>query len=149
MTVIPTGPTYAQGDNGHLTMGVGELHMLAAHTLTEKAETLIGALEAIGVALKDLEISWAGEAKDEAQRLLDQWSTVSESIFGSKQHPQNGVLSRLIGGLESAAYTYNHTETIVQTSWNKLYSELNTIVSGGQPSGGGGDGQQSPPISEV
>jgi hypothetical protein len=148
--ITPTGQTYTSGGQGHLTMSIGELHTLAKHTLMNQIDDLVSALDTIAKTLEDLEISWAGDEKDEAVRLLDRFSDVSASIFGTKKDPEKGVLARIAGGLQNAAYSYNQTETVVQDSWDKLRADLYTILQGSAPSAdGGGGGDQTPPISEV
>jgi uncharacterized protein YukE len=148
---VPAGETYMGDGQGHLNMGIGELHMLAKHTVMDKVDELVNALDTIAKTLENLEISWAGEAKNEAQQLLDRWTEVSNAIFGTKKNPEKGVLARLAGGVQNAAFAYNQSETIVQGSWKKLHGDLNTILAGGTPQsdGNGGSGDLQPPISEV
>jgi uncharacterized protein YukE len=136
---------------GHLNMSVGELHMLAKHTVMDKVDELVNALDTIAKTLENLEISWAGDAKNEAQALLDRWTQVSDAIFGTKKNPEKGVLARLAGGVQNAAFSYNQTETIVEGSWQKLHGDLNTILAGGTPGSdsSSGSGNLQPPISEV
>jgi hypothetical protein len=147
---IPTGQTYTNGDQGQLTMGIGELHTLAKHTLMTQVDDLVSALDTIAKTLENLEISWAGDEKNEAVKLLDRFSDVSASVFGTKKDPEKGVLARIAGGLQNAAYSYNQTETVVKDSWDKLLGDLKTILQGDTPStDGSGSGDQTPPISEV
>ncbi|WP_127502258.1 WXG100 family type VII secretion target [Actinoplanes solisilvae] len=146
----PTGQTYVGHGQGHLTMSIGELHRLAKHGVMDKVDELVQALDTIAKTLECLEISWAGDAKNEAQQLLDRWSEVSSGIFGTKENPEKGVLARIAGGVQNAAFSYNQSEAIVQTSWNQLAGEFKTILAGGTPaSGGDASGNLTPPISEV
>ena len=146
----PPGSAYVDG-NGHMLMAIGEVHQLAKHTIVQKIDDLTNALEIIAKTLEGLELGWAGEAKNEAQRLLDRWSDVSGAIFGTKKDPDKGVVARLAGGLVNATFSYNQTENLVESSWAKLRDDLTMILAGSQHSGGDGSGgdAQTPPISEV
>lgn len=145
----PTGETYIGAGHGHLAMSIGELHTLAKQTIMGRVDDLVDALDTIAKSLEHLEISWFGDAKNEAQQLLDRWTAVSESLFGTKKEPEKGVLARLAGGVQNASFAYNQSETVVQEAWAKLRNDLATILAGGTPAAGSGDGQDSPPISEV
>lgn len=126
--------------------------MLATQTVEDKVKDLVKALDTIAKTLENLKLSWAGDAKDEAQKLLDRWTEVSSAIFGTEKHPEKGVLSRIAGGVENAAYAYNQTETTVQASWQKLHGDLQTILAGGTPdndAGGRDDSGLQPPIYEL
>ncbi|MEU8821712.1 hypothetical protein [Actinoplanes sp. NPDC048796] len=144
----PVGETYMGDGQGHVAMSIGELHMLAKHTVMDKVDEMLDALDAIGKALEGLQISWAGEAKNEAQQLIDRWTQVSTALFGTKENPEIGVLSRIAGGVRTAAFTYNKTETTVQESWQKLRGDLQTILDGGTPTGEGSS-KNTAPISQV
>jgi uncharacterized protein YukE len=148
---VPSPETYVDSGQGHLTMAVSELHMLATQTLMGKVDDLVDALDTIAKTLENLKLSWAGDAKNEAQALLDRWTQVSNAIFGTKKHPDKGVLARIAGGVENAAFAYNQTETVVQASWRKLHLDLETILAGNTPGGDGsqGDGDLQPPIYEL
>ncbi|MEU6206547.1 hypothetical protein ABZ814_23530 [Micromonospora musae] len=151
----PTGETYIGGGGGHLVMGIGELHVLATHTIVAKVDDLVHALDTVGKTLESLKLSWAGDAKKEAEALLARWTEVSDAIFGTKKHPEKGVLMRIAGGVENAAYAYNQSESAVQGSWRKLHDDLQTILAGGTPAaadgtdGSRGDGDLQPPIYEL
>ncbi|MEV4346915.1 hypothetical protein AB0J83_20860 [Actinoplanes sp. NPDC049596] len=145
---LPDGGTYVQGSKGHLDMSIGELHMLSTHTLTAMTEELVGALSKINDALNDLQISWAGEAKAEADKLLDRYDVVSTAIFGTAKEPEKGVLNRLVAGLGHAASSYNSHEKVIEAGWTDLRDKFRVLLGGGTLDGGGGGGD-SPPITEV
>lgn len=147
---VPDGHTYIDSGVGRVSMRVGELHMLAAHTIKDKMDALGDALDKIVKAMESLQISWSGDAEQEAQQLLDHWAQVSKSIFGTTDDPERGVLNRIVESVRTAAYTYNQSEVVVQQSWTKLHDELMTILAGGTPSSDGGpSGDLTPPIVEV
>jgi hypothetical protein len=144
---VPSGETYVGPVN--VDMQIGDLHTLAKKTIGDQINELVDALDVIGKTLDGLEVSWAGDAKNKAQQLLDRWTRVSDSIFGTKTKPEKGVLARLAGGVQNASFAYNQTETVVRESWAKLRVDLETILAGGSPPSGSDDGQDAPPISEV
>lgn len=149
---IPTGESYISGDDGgHLMMHISELNTLAGTTVPDKAQDLADAINAIADALNGLELSWAGDAKDEAKKLIDRWQTASDQVFGTSDGKKRGVLNALAGGLEVAASVYNQSEMSIAGSWDELQLTLTGVLQGvpSDSTDSGGSSDQSPPISEV
>lgn len=146
----PDGKVYTTDGSGLLHMQVGELHMLAKHTMTQAVEELGDAMDAIATAMDSLELNWAGEAKNEAVRLIERWQMSAESLFGTKKEPTKGVLIRAVNGVQNAAFAYNESEALVTKSWEDFRQVLETLLAGREPSAGdGGQDPEPKPITEV
>jgi hypothetical protein len=133
----PTGDVYAQNDGGSLTMSIAEMRTLGKVTVPAQIRQLTGSLDRILTALDALELSWVGEAKEEAQRFSDRWTVCATNLFGTPQHPAEGVLTRVANGILLAAANYDRSEQLVADAWHEYYNLLQSLRNGETPQGGG------------
>jgi hypothetical protein len=87
--------------------------------------------------LQDLHLGWAGKTSEEAKAFGDQWDRVAEEPFGTKEHPENGVLNAIAGGVLTVASLFAQTEHQLADFFDKFAQAL-------LADGGGGD---TPPQS--
>ncbi|MCO6004187.1 WXG100 family type VII secretion target [Actinoallomurus purpureus] len=91
--------------------------------------------------LRDLRLGWAGRTSDEAKDFGDRWNAVAEELFGTKEHPEKGVLNDIAAGVLIVAGLFSTTEHALADYFGKFYQAL----SGG--SGGDGGGSDGVPQS--
>ncbi|MFI0895578.1 WXG100 family type VII secretion target [Streptomyces sp. NPDC020983] len=79
---------------------------------------------AITDRLNELRLSWTGESQERADKFNQDWSAMVTELFGTKDHPENGLLNRFCSGLERAAVTYSRGERAVSNSFAKFEALL-------------------------
>jgi len=144
----PTGADYARDGGGSLTMNIADLRTLGEVTVPGYIRELADALDQIMNELNALDGAWAGLAKDEAQRFNDRWTMCAANLFGTKQHPAEGVLMRVANGILMAAANYERSEQLVADAWLEYNNMLRSLLNGDAPQGGGGENHQ-PVIDQV
>jgi hypothetical protein len=78
----------------------------AAKELTSLISDVSNQLEAIYNTFNDLQLSWVGSAAGEAQKFSNLLNDSTNSLFGTKKNPSEGVFNRLVDGLQGAAQNY-------------------------------------------
>ncbi|RKR89414.1 hypothetical protein BDK92_3760 [Micromonospora pisi] len=148
---VPTGPTYSSpSPEAELHMDMVNLWTIGKTTIPGQVDELADALDKISNALESIELNWAGDSQKQAQEINERWQNCARALFGTKEHPEVGVLNRIAGGLQGAALNYHSVEEHTIEMWQKYIDLLNQMLAGQSPGdSGGGGGQQSPPISEV
>jgi hypothetical protein len=82
--------------------------------------------------LSDLHLGWAGKTSEEAKAFGHKWEAVAEELFGTKDHPENGVLNAIAAGVLTVADVFSKTEH----TWADYFNGFATALMGG-----GGDGK--------
>lgn len=147
---VPTAVTYSTASpEADLAMDMQWMWMIGKSQITDYVNDLVDALDKISTALQSIELNWVGDSQKEAADINQRWQDCAASLFGTKKHPEVGVLNRLGAGIQGAAINYDETEKQIVLMWQQYVDLLNQLLAGQQPSTSGGDGQQSPPIVEV
>jgi hypothetical protein len=74
--------------------------------------------------LQDLHLGWAGKTSEEAKAFGDQWNAVAAELFGSDDHPENGVLNAIAGGVLTVADLFSKTEHALVDFFDKFAQAL-------------------------
>ncbi|MFF5076581.1 WXG100 family type VII secretion target [Actinoplanes sp. NPDC000266] len=145
-----TGDTYTD-PSADILMHLVDLWTVGKTTIPGHVDELADALSAIIDALDAVELNWAGDSQKAAQDVNTRWKAAVTSLFGTKKNPGQGVVSRIAGGIQGAALNLSTTESSVVDLWQSYISKLEDMLAGRPPGDtpGGGDGEQSVPISEV
>jgi hypothetical protein len=147
---VPTGPTFSSASpEADLRMDLTAIWTIGKTRIPEYVEELADALDKITKALDSVQLNWAGESQKEAQDINDRWQACAKALFGTKQHPEIGVLNRIAGGLQGVALNMSATESLLVDMWQKYINVMNQLLAGQDPGGSGGGGAASAPISEV
>jgi uncharacterized protein YukE len=97
-------------------------------------QTVADSLTNIANTLGDLQLGWAGKTAEEAKAFGDQWNAVAEELFGTDDHPENGVLNAIAGGVLTVADLFSKTEHAIADYFDKFAQAL---MSPGDGSGSG------------
>jgi hypothetical protein len=81
-----------------------------ADALLNLGKDVAESLENIEKTLSGLHLGWAGQTADEAKDFGDRWETVMKELFGSKDHPETGVLNAIVDGLLTARGNFANAE---------------------------------------
>jgi hypothetical protein len=100
----------------------------AAKELTSLISDVSSQLETIYNTFNDLQLSWVGSAAGEAQKFSNLLNDSTNSLFGTKKNPSEGVFNRLVDGLQGAAQNYQGVELWATTS----FYVFTVALSGGQ-----------------
>jgi uncharacterized protein YukE len=79
--------------------------------------------------LSNLQLSWTGPSASAANTFTQDWNSAAQTLFGTQQDPNTGVLNRLVAGLAAAAVNYSEVEQLTQSNFNKLVSLLGGSAS--------------------
>src|SRR5882757_1138775 len=85
-----------------------------------------------------LELGWAGDTADEAQAFVNKWNSKMDELFGTADHPEDGVLVVMAGGLDAAAIGYSQTDAQVE----QMFKEFATVL--GSPGSNAGTPTSTP-----
>jgi uncharacterized protein YukE len=88
-------------------------------------------LSDILTTMKNLQLSWFGDASSQAQDLVDQLNHACDRLFGTQAAPKGGVFPRILAGLAAAEGNYAGAEDVVKQM-------LSGFTSGSDASGGSG-----------
>ncbi|WP_372346729.1 WXG100 family type VII secretion target [Streptomyces sp. KL116D] len=91
------------------------------------ADQMVDHIEAVADAAFHLELSWAGDTAQEAKRFMDRWNGVMRELFGSKKHPEDGVLNVMAGTVHVVAAAFSQTEA----SLEKVFRDFADNLPGG------------------
>ncbi|CAG6394667.1 hypothetical protein NMG29_40140 [Streptomyces cocklensis] len=70
--------------------------------------------------LNELRLSWTGDSQEQADKFNRDWNAIVTQLFGTKEHPENGLLNRFCTGLGTAAVGYSRGERAVSDSFAKF-----------------------------
>ncbi|MGW7572111.1 WXG100 family type VII secretion target [Streptomyces tendae] len=98
-----------------------------AKALIAHANSVADTLEAIGNVAFELRLGWAGETAKEAKAFQDRWNAVMQQLFGSKKHPDSGVLNVMAGAVKKVAIGYSNTEMELE----KAFRDFSNSLAGG------------------
>jgi hypothetical protein len=101
-------------------------------------QTVADSLTNIVNTLSALHLGWAGKTSEEAKDFGDKWDRVAEELFGTKDHPEKGVLNAIAGGVLTVADLFSKTEHTLADFFNKFSQALTS---------GGDGGSDTPPQS--
>ncbi|PSM42996.1 hypothetical protein C6Y14_12535 [Streptomyces dioscori] len=108
--------------------------------LLTRAEQMVEHLEAIADTAFHLQLSWVGASAQEAKKFMDRWNAVMRDLFGSKEHPEDGVLNVMAGTVHVVAAAFSQTEV----SLEKLFRDFADNLPGGANNPNGGSAPTTP-----
>lgn len=123
-------------DNVRITVSP-QLMSQDADKLTQLITDVVNQLQDIQTALQGLQLSWTGSSANMMQQFNDRWNSAATSLFGTKDDPAEGVLNRLVGGVQSASQNFTASDDWVATAFSGLTNSLS----------GGGSAPSGPPQS--
>lgn len=95
--------------------------------LKQQSQNTAESLQRINDTLSALQLNWAGDTADEAQKFGKRWTSVMKELFGGKDHPEKGVLNAIVEGLLATRGNFSNTEeALVQ-----LFKQFDQDMSGG------------------
>lgn len=109
---------------------------LTADGVTGAAEAIVTALNTIGDTMSGLQLSWVGDAADEAQDFASRWKTAMNGMFGPPDNPKAGLINQAVVALLTAAGNYSSCEEAL----TKMFTDFNSGL------GAGGSGSGTDPI---
>jgi hypothetical protein len=74
-------------------------------------------MTAVTNRLNELRLSWTGDSQEQAEKFNSDWNAVVKQLFGTPEHPEQGILNRFCSGLETAAVGYSRGERAVSDSF--------------------------------
>jgi uncharacterized protein YukE len=95
-----------------------------ADALLAQAENTAQSLENINNTLSALQLGWAGKTADEARDFGNRWEAVMKELFGSKDHPEKGVLNAIVDGLLVTRGNFSQTEDALVQLFKQFGSDL-------------------------
>lgn len=115
-----------------------------ADALEGLAENVVDSLSNIEHALAALQLGWAGKTADEAKDFGNRWETVMKELFGSKDHPDTGVLNAIVDGLLITRDDFAEVEITLAEFFQKFAEGLGKPDTTPLPSLGTGGDNASP-----
>jgi len=106
-----------------------DLKSIADH-LDTAATDVADSIRRINDQLGSLALGWSGATQQEAEDFSNQWSRVMNELFGTEDHPEQGVLNAIVGGLRGTGGGFSKTEHALADMFRKFKDNMN--------SGGGG-----------
>ena len=101
------------------------------NNLKDLGQTVADSLDRINGIWNDLKLGWMGKTADEAKDFIDRWNAVMGELYGSKEHPENGVLNEIVTGVLTVAWIFGQTEhTLFQ-----FFTDFQHGLAGGGSSG--------------
>jgi len=89
---------------------------------------------AIQQVITDQKLGWAGQTKDEATAFFQRWQTVMTSLFGSKDTPDAGSITRVAMAIQIAANNYNSAVDGAVNTFNSIANPASGTTSLSAPS---------------
>lgn len=74
--------------------------------------------------LSALQLGWAGKTAEEAKDFGDKWDAVATELFGTKDHPEQGVLNTIVGGVLTVADLFSRTDNALFDFFNHFAEDL-------------------------
>lgn len=105
----------------------------SAANLKSAIQNIQDDLSAIITALNDLKISWTGDSATVAAAAAKRWTDVTTELYGTQEHPEQGILNVLSGGIASDAVNYSKCESAVYDMFNLFENSLETAPGTGAP----------------
>jgi uncharacterized protein YukE len=98
------------------------------HSASQKSSDAVkdinDAMNAVTTRLNELRLSWTGSSQEQADTFNNDWNAMVKRLFGTQDHPENGILSRFCSGLEAAAIGYSRGERTISDSFSMLQGLL-------------------------
>jgi uncharacterized protein YukE len=94
------------------------------NNIKDHNQTVADSLTNIVNVLSDLHLGWAGKTSQEAKDFGDKWDAVAEELFGTKDHPEKGVLNAIAGGVLTVADLFSKTEHTLADFFDKFSQAL-------------------------
>jgi uncharacterized protein YukE len=96
----------------------------SATALVRHSDEVAASLTRISNTVTALELGWAGKSADEAQQFNERWDHVMGELFGPRDHPEQGVLNVMAGGIKAAAVGFSQTEVALEQVFKKFAEGL-------------------------
>jgi hypothetical protein len=96
-------------------------------TVNSMIETISTELNAITRDMNGLLVSWTGTDTNSAQEAEDfnnDWLAMWTKLFGTQDHPEQGILNRFAAGLGTARLVYSRGERGVSDTWARWLAAL-------------------------
>ncbi|GHJ23269.1 hypothetical protein [Streptomyces albus] len=97
---------------------------LLATKLGWLADQVAGRIHHISEILNSLHLQWQGESAEEQKDISDRWLRVFSALFGTKDHPETGVLNALVGGVQKAAGNFGQADDHAWKMFNDYHMAL-------------------------
>lgn len=97
---------------------------LLATKLGWLADQVAGRIHHINEILNSLHLQWQGESAEEQKDISDRWLRVFSALFGTKDHPETGVLNALVGGVQKAAGNFGQADDHAWKMFNDYHMAL-------------------------
>jgi hypothetical protein len=104
---MPTNADYDHVDTFHVDT---ETLVLRGDNLKDLGQDVADSIDRINNTWRDLKLGWMGKSSDEAADFLHRWNSVMEELFGSHDHPENGVLNAIVRGVLTTAAIFASSE---------------------------------------
>lgn len=116
--------TPASYDNVKITNVSPQLMSQDVDQLKQVVTDVNNQLQAIQTALQGLQLSWTGSSASMMQQFNGRWDAAATSLFGTQQNPAEGVLNRVIDGVQSAWQNFTAAEAWIVNTFNGLTTSL-------------------------
>jgi hypothetical protein len=77
-------------------------------------------MTAVTNRLNELRLSWTGDSQAQAEKFNSDWNAIVKQLFGTQEHPEQGLLNLFCSGLATAAVGYSRGERAVSDSFAKF-----------------------------
>jgi hypothetical protein len=84
--------------------------VLRGNNLKDLGQAVADSIDRINNTWKDLKLGWMGKTSNEASDFLNRWNGVMDELFGTKDHPEAGVLNAIVDGVLTTAAIFGSTE---------------------------------------
>jgi len=93
--------------------------------LRRHAQDVADSIDRISAIVNALVLDgWQGASEQEAKDFGNRWLSVMTSLFGSKDHPKDGVLNALLDGVDIAAENFGKAESGVVEVFKNFAASL-------------------------
>lgn len=104
-------------DYTYLTIAAGSQDIkTASQQVATLVQGIINDLQDIMDTLSHLSLSWVGKSQQEADKFNQEWQAAIATLFGTKKNPQQGVLTKVVMALSTAAANYATVEFSAEDS---------------------------------
>jgi uncharacterized protein YukE len=80
------------------------------NNLKDLGQAIADSIDRINNTWTELKLGWMGKTSEEAKDFIDRWNAVMNELFGTKEHPESGVLNAIVNGVLMTAGIFGQTE---------------------------------------
>jgi hypothetical protein len=116
-----------------------------ADALLGHAQNVVDSLTNITNTLTNLQLGWAGQTADEARDFGDRWEAVMGELFGSGDHPEDGVMNAIVDGLLVTRGDFSKAEHALE----QMFTQFSNDLASGGGRGSGTPSSAPPSINDL